>query len=125
MGHHEDCQPLTREELLQPLDHVYVQVVGGLVEDEQVAVVHEEAAECHLLLLAAAEGVHLAVEECVDAHAAEYLLHALLKGPLVLRLGALHVVDKVAHQLLGVGFGALWQIGQLEVAAEGYLAGIL
>ena len=125
VGHHKDCQPLAREELLEPLNHVYIQVVGGLVEDEQVTVVHEQAAECHLLLLAAAEGVHLTVKESVDTHAAKYLLHALLEGPFVLSLGALHIVDEVAHLLLGVSFGALRQIGQLEVAAEGYLACIL
>ena len=125
VGDHEQCQSLSREELLEPLYHVDVEVVGGLVEDEQVAVVHQQAAEGHLLLLAAAEGLHGAVEQGVHLHAAEDLLHALLEGPGVFCLRALDVVDEVAHNLVRVGFGALRQVGQLEVAAECYLAAVL
>ena len=125
VGDHEEGQPLSREELLEPLYHVDVEVVGGLVEDEQVAVVHQQAAEGHLLLLAAAEGLHGAVEQGVHLHAAEDLLHALFEGPGVLGLRALDVVDEVAHNLVRVGFGTLRQVGQLEVAAEGYLAAVL
>ena len=125
VGDHEDGQPLAREELFEPLNHVDVEVVGGLVEDEEVAVIHQQAAERHLLLLAAAEGLHLAVEEGIDLHAAENLFHALLEGPLVFGFRALDVVDEVPDQLFRVSLGALRQVGQLEVATKGYLAAVL
>ena len=97
-------------------------MVGGFIKDEQVAVVHEQLAQCHLLLLATAEGFHLSVEEGVDAHAAEDLLDALFECPGIFGFGALDIVDEVAHQLFGIGFGALREVGETEVVAEGDFA---
>ena len=52
--HHKDGQPLLAQKLFQPFNHSYVEVVGRLVEQQQIGVVDEYPAQRHLLLLAAA-----------------------------------------------------------------------
>ena len=87
---HEDGEPLARQEILQPFNHFDVKMVGGLVQQQQVCVVDEYAAEGCFLLLASAEGVHCLVHLAVEVQPAEDFVNALLKGPFVLVLGPLH-----------------------------------
>ena len=49
------------QEPLQPLDRLGVEVVGGLVEQEQVRVLEQQPAERHAALLAAGERGHVGV----------------------------------------------------------------
>ena len=122
VGDHKDCQPLTRKELFEPLNHVDVEVVGGLIEDEEVGVVEQYATQCHLLLLSSAELLYGTVHECVEPQSAQDFLHALLEGPFVLVLHALRGIDEVAHRLHGVECRRLRQIGHLDTFAERHLA---
>ena len=55
MGDRDDGAGVLAEEPLQPLDGLGVEMVGRLVEQEQVGVLEEQAAERHAALLAAGE----------------------------------------------------------------------
>ena len=124
VGHHQNGQPLFAEEVLQPFDHGDVEVVGRLVEQQQVGVVDEYAAQRHFLLFAAAEGVHGTIHEFVDLQAGEHFADALFKVPGFHVLRAFGRFDKTAYRLVGVEVGILGQIGHLGVATEGDLAAV-
>ena len=56
MGDDDDRAPVVHQIGLQPGDGVHVQVVGGLVQDNQVGLLQEELAQGHPGLLTAGEG---------------------------------------------------------------------
>ena len=56
--HHEQCLVAAREESLQPFYHLQIEVVGGLVEYEQVGFEDEHVSQCHPFLLSSAELAH-------------------------------------------------------------------
>ena len=60
--HHEQRLVATGEKAFKPLDHFEVEVIGGLVEDEEVGVGDECVSQCYAFLLSAAELPHRLVE---------------------------------------------------------------
>ena len=56
VGDGDDGARVLVEEALQPLDRLGVEVVGRLVEQEQVGVLEQQPAERHAALLAAGQG---------------------------------------------------------------------
>ena len=56
VGDRDDGARVLLEEALQPLDRLGVEVVGRLVEQEQVGVLEQQPAERHAALLAAGQG---------------------------------------------------------------------
>ena len=58
MCHHGQSPPVLPEIVLQPADHLAVQVVGGLVQDEDVALVDQGGGHGHPLPLAAGQRTH-------------------------------------------------------------------
>ena len=56
MGHGDDRAGVLVEEALQPLDRLGVEMVGRLVEEEQVGMLEEESSEGDAALLAARQG---------------------------------------------------------------------
>ena len=80
VGHHEQRHGAALQVVLEPLYHVDVEVVGGLVEDEKLGLVNQDLGERHTLDLAAAQLAH-ALREVVDLELGEHLLEALLIVP--------------------------------------------
>ena len=58
VGDHEQCLVTSIQESLKPLDHLKVEVVGGLVEDQQIGFGDQYIGQCHALLLTATELSH-------------------------------------------------------------------
>ena len=58
VGDHQQRLIAPAEETLQPLDHLKVEVVRRLVEDQQVGLGDEHIGQCHALLLSARELSH-------------------------------------------------------------------
>ena len=111
MGHEHDRGVDRRQLALEPFEALDVEVVGGLVEQEQIRVAGERAAERGAGQLAAREGRELAVEVLVaEAKAAENRRGAVAPVPAAgmleprLRCAvAAHrcvVMDAACHRLL-------------------------
>ena len=101
-GHHRALE--AADIVLQPLHGVEIQVVGGLVQEKDVRVLQDEAAQVHPGLLPAGEAVE------------ELLPHGL---------GDAQAVGHLAHGGGGVvAADALKLGGELPVAAEGGLAAV-
>ena len=62
MGDHDDAAPEGAQPLLQPGHHLAVQVVGGLVQDQNVRRMHQCGDQSHPLALTAGECPHPLVE---------------------------------------------------------------
>ena len=58
MGHHEQGQCGAREIILQPHDHLQVEVVRRLIEDEEVGLRDEHIGERHTFLLTTTKFFH-------------------------------------------------------------------
>ena len=93
MGDDEDRAVERGQEVLEPLEAVGVEVVGGLVEEQHVGLLDQRGGEQRAGLLAAGEAVERAVGgEVVDAEAAAGLLRARLGGP---GAGGLRALERV------------------------------
>ena len=62
VGHHQQPCTACREVLFEPLGHVGVEVVGRLVEDQQVGFADQHVGQRHALELPAREGLHFLPE---------------------------------------------------------------
>ena len=62
MGDHQQRHPLACQILLQPFDHVDIEVVGGLVENQHIRSRGDHGCDRCALELTAAEGRHQACE---------------------------------------------------------------
>ena len=62
VGDQHEGAPVVGEEVLQPLDRVDVEVVGGLVEQKEVGIGEQRAGQCDARELAAGEGEEVALE---------------------------------------------------------------
>ena len=81
----------------QPGDRLDVEVVGRLVEDQQVGVVQQQPGQRAPAPLAAGEPVHGAVEGDAGEQHLDHLAGARVGRPLVVRLaGEHHLADGVA-----------------------------
>ena len=56
--HHEDGLVAARKEILQPDDHLEVEVVCGLVEYQEIGIGYQHLRQCHTFLLSAGELVY-------------------------------------------------------------------
>ena len=112
MGDHEQRLVATAEVTLEPLNHLKVQVVGRLVEDEQVGFRDEHVGQSHSLLLSAAELRH-ALAQVANLQLRQYLLGT--KHLLVL---ALVVEAGIEHRVVRVEVWPLLQIAHSQVVAE-------
>ncbi len=73
MGHHEDGLVAARQKTLKPYYHFEVEMVGGLVENEEVRIGNKHLSQRHTLLLASGQlGDRLL--HIGDAELGEYLL---------------------------------------------------
>ena len=95
MRHEQQGEAGCAQLILQLLDHVHVQVVGRLVQDQHIGCVDQHLGHGEALLLTTAQGVHrllhVAQAETVQQH-----LHMGLVVPRV-QLG--HLVDGAAAWL--------------------------
>jgi hypothetical protein len=81
-GHHAALE--VDQQLLQPLDRVQVQVVGGFVEQQDIGLAHQRLGECDAFAGSAGQRADLRL--WVQMQAMQGLLDALLPVPAVLRL---------------------------------------
>ncbi len=154
MGDRDDGALVLREVLLEPADGFGVEVVGGLVEEEQIGGAEQEAREGDAALLTAgeaddrrvagraAQGVHGLIELLVDGPAVDGRRSGLqareLLGGLVAVVGgelveAAHeiadlgeaVLDVAAHVLALVELGLLLEVADADAGGEVGLAAVL
>ncbi len=86
MGHHDDRILKVDQEVLQPGDGVQIQVVGGLVQEQDVRIAEQGLGQQHLHLQVAVQILHGGVVEvCVYPQAVEQ------HGGIGLRLPAVHL----------------------------------
>ncbi len=71
VGYEQKPAPVIGETVLEPRDGLDVEVVGGLVEHEQVGLVDEKPGEGHPLRLTAGQGGHVGVDQWPHAQAFE------------------------------------------------------
>ena len=112
MGHHQQGHTATLQVVLQPLDHVDVEVVGRLVENEHLGVVDEQSCQGNALHLTTAQLLDwLIIVSYLE------LCENLLKALLIVPCGiGVHCLDSGCHGvtvtcaqglLIGMdGFGA-------------------
>ncbi len=113
---HQERAAAPDERRLQPLERRDVEVVGGLVEHEQVRVGHQQARQGHARLLAPGELGRGAVPAlAADTQAGQRLLDALVEVVAVERLEAV-AQRRVGGRLHGRGALRL-QGGQLALHA--------
>ena len=107
-GHHDDGAGEVQQEVLQPVDGVDVQVVGGLVHHQDVRVAEQGLSQQHLHLQTAVHVLHHVVvhghgnaQALEDAGRIGLGLPASQLGVLLLQLAGLDAV-LLGHLLLGV-----------------------
>jgi hypothetical protein len=112
------------ERLLERPQRVDVEVVGGLVEQQQVAAAAQQLGEVHAVALAAGQGAHLALlvgPAEVEAGRVGARVHLALADLDVV----VAVRDLLPDGLLGVErVAALVHVGQLDRLAEPQRAGV-
>jgi hypothetical protein len=87
MGDEEQAAAVRSEPLLQPLDRLDVEVVGRLVEDEEVGFLGQRAGQRNALGLATGQHRHIGVEVVAHAQPVEHRLalpptgHRISHGP--------------------------------------------
>ena len=119
--HHQQRYRGAAQIVLQPLHHVQVQVIGRLVQDQQLRLGDERIGKGHPLQLASGQLAHRLVE-IPDMQAGEDLLHLVLIIPSLVLLhaeeDAVHVrVVGMLHAMLIVAY----QVGNWVAVAEACL----
>ena len=112
VSHHEQRLVAPREESFEPFYHLQVEMVGRLVEYQQVGFQYEHVSQCHALLLSSAQLPH-GLLQVANLQLGQDLLG--LEHPLRV---ALMVETSIEHALIGVECGCLFQEPHLEVALE-------
>ena len=105
----------------QPGDAFDVEVVGGLVEHDDVVVLDEELGQRHAALLPAGEGVDVGVPVDVGHQAAHDFADLRVAGPFVVGLVA---DDRGTDREVAVEHVALVQVADVDFAALGHPAGV-
>ncbi len=120
MGDHQQAAVSGAPPLLQVLGKpghaLHVEVVGGLVEHDDVVISDEELRERHAALLPAGEGVHAGVPVHLGHESAHDVADRRVGGPLVVGLVA---DDGGADVEIAVEHVALVQVAHGDVAAFG------
>ena len=99
VGHHQQGHTAALQVVLQPLDHVDVEVVGGLVQDEHLRLIDEQAGQRHTLDLASAQFLDRLVV-VGDLELGENLLEAFLIVPCHI---GIHRLDGCCHGIAVAG----------------------
>ena len=143
---HEEGGGQRVEERLEPHDRLDVEVVGGLVHEQDVRPAEEDARHGHAHLPAAGEGAHVAVDALVvEAEAVQDLARLRLEGVAAhVLVGLLHLAEAgedgvhlvrargIAHRVLQrlelvvqVAEAAAARDGLVEHGAAGHLLDVL
>ena len=110
VGDHHHGALVPDEELLQPVDGVEIQVVGGLVQQQAAGVAEEGLGEQHADLLAALQLAHLAVMQFLgDTQAGQQHGRIALGGVAIL----------VGHDALQFGHPHAVLVGHLRLVVDG------
>ena len=73
--HQQQCQIFITQILLQPLNHVQIQVVGRLIQNQQIGHINQNPRQSHTLLLSATQRTHrLGHVRFIDIQFAQNLL---------------------------------------------------
>ena len=84
VGDEEHAAGIRLHHAFQPFDRGHVEVVGGLVEQQQAGLQHQRARQGHALLQAAGKFIHLAVR--VERQARQRAVDLVLQAPAVGRV---------------------------------------
>ena len=112
VGDHQQRLIAPAKETLQPLDHLKVEVVRRLVEDQQVGLGDEHVGQCHALLLSARELSHRLLQ-VADLQLGEDLL-----GFQHLLLISLMIEAGIEDTLGGIEDGRLFEHTHPQVTTE-------
>ena len=112
VGHHEQRPVASGQIALQPLYHLQVEMVGGLVEYQQVGLHQQHVGQRHSLLLTATQLSHRLLQ------IANLQLRQHLLGLQQFLLLVLMIEAGFEHRLRRVEAGRLLQIADGQVAAE-------
>ena len=112
MCHHQQCFVPPCQIALQPFNHLQVEVVRGLVENQQVRFRNQHVGQCHPFLLTATELSH-GLLQVAYLQLCQYLL-----GPQHLFLLALMVKAGINHLFFGIECRRLLQHSHFQVATE-------
>ena len=109
---HEQGFVATLQESLQPLDHLQVEMVCGLIEDEQVWFGDQDICQCHTFLLSSRELSH-GLLEVAYLQLCQYLLG--LEHFLVLTV---MIETRIKHTLVRIEVRRLFQDAHTQITAE-------
>ena len=111
VGHHKQGKVGTRQISLQPNNHLQVEMVGRLIEQQEVGIVKQSVCQGHAFLLSTAKLSHGLLQVC-DVQLGQYLL-----GSQHLLFVALMVEASIEHRFLGVELRRLLQETDAQVVA--------
>ena len=121
VGHQQDSTGEALKIAFQPADHFRIQMVGGLIQEQQIRRMHQAGGQSHPLALPAGEGAHLLLQ-VRDAQPGEdfhgFVPGNLPGGGIQSRLHLLH------DGILRVKGRILREVSQPHVGIVGYPAGI-
>ena len=126
VGDHEQRYALATQIALEPLYHLQVEMVGGLVQDEQVGVLQEHVGQRHALNLSAGEYAHLAAGVAYLQFAQD-LLASYLQVKCLLSVVAVLAGMPEAGIHHGHPVWEMWclaQVAHLDAAAQHHLSAV-
>ena len=108
---HEDGLVATIQITLQPLYHLQVEVIGRLIEHQEVRLIYQHIGECHTLLLSSTQLSHRLVhigdmQLCEDLLCLEHLFRIILM-----------IEAGFQHAFLWIKLRRLFQIAHLQIAS--------
>ena len=119
VSHHQKRLVTTTEETFQPLNHLKVEVVGRLVENQKVWFCDEHIGQCHALLLSAGELSHR-LREITNLQLGEDLF-----GFQYLFLVAMMIKARIEHTLGRVEDWRLFEHTHTQVPTENDISAII
>ena len=119
VGNHQQRAIATLQVSLQPFYHLKVQVVGGLVEYQQVGFRQQHVSQCHTLLLTTAQLSHRLLQ-VANLQFCQHLLgfQHLLGVPLMIK-------TCIQHRFLRIELWRLFKHSHLQVATEDNLTAVV
>ena len=115
VGHHHQCSFTPDQRLFQPQDHIAVQMVGRLIQQQNIAGCHQCCSQCHFLFLSAGQMVdHFIFIQ--KSHLIQHGLAVTCDTPfIILCLIGSHYIIIDGHALWK--FRILWQITHIHLVA--------